>query len=120
MSQILANPDAWVGKAVRVEGQVTDVCQMRGCWFEMASDQPYKTIKFKVTDGVMVFPMTARGKYAVAEGTVRKFELSLEQTKKVLAHEAEEKGEVFDAATVTAPMTVVRLDGLGAAIRDQK
>lgn len=120
ISRILAEPDAWEGKTVRVEGLVTDVCAKRGCWFNMAADTPGKTMRFKVKDGVMVFPMDAKGKYAVAEGTVRKIPLDLEQTRKVLAHEAEEKGEAFDPASVTEAITLVRLDGAGAVIRERK
>lgn len=120
ISDLHKRVDELVGKRVRVEGTVTDVCPMRGCWFNMASDEPGKTLRFKVRDGVMVFPMSARGQYAVAEGVVRKIPLNLEQTKRVLAHEAEEKGEPFDTSTVTEPITLVRLDGVGAVLRDKK
>ncbi len=120
VSKILANPDEYAGKRVRVEGKVADVCQMRGCWFEMESDKPAETIKFKVTDGVMTFPTTAKGKYAVAEGIVKKMPLTLEQTIKMKEHEALEQGKPFDPASVKEPTTMIRLDGVGAVIRDQK
>ena len=120
ISDLHKRVDALVGKRVRVEGTVTDVCPMRGCWFNMASDEPGKTLRFKVRDGVMVFPMSAKGQYAVAEGVVRKIPLNLEQTKRVLAHEAEEKGEPFDPSTVTEAITLVRLDGVGAVLRDKR
>lgn len=120
VSKILANPDEYAGKRVRVEGKVADVCQMRGCWFEMESDKPAETIKFKVTDGVMTFPTTAKGKFAVAEGIVKKMPLTLEQTIKMKEHEALEQGKPFDPASVKEPTTMIRLDGVGAVIRDQK
>ena len=120
VSQILANPEAWAGKRVRVEGEVADVCQMAGCWMEVTGDQPGKKIKFKVTDGAIVFPKDAAGKHAVAEGTVRLIPLSLEQTRKVKQHEADEQGKPFDPASVTAPETLVRLDGIGAVLSDKK
>lgn len=120
ISQLLATPDAFAGKRVRVEGLVADVCEMRGCWMNLASDKEFQTMKFKVTDGVIVIPTSARGKYAVAEGTVRKMPLTLEQTRKMMAHEAEEQRKAFDPATVTEAVTMVRLDGLGAVIRDAK
>lgn len=115
VSALAQQPDAWVGKRVRVEGTITEVCKMAGCWFNLAADAG-QSLKFKVTDGVMVFPQSAVGKRVVAEGIVRKINLDLEQTKRALAHEAEEQGKVFDPATVTEPMAVVRLDGLGAVI----
>ncbi len=120
VSQILANPEAWAGKRVRVEGQVADVCQMAGCWMEVAGDQPGKKLKFKVTDGAIVFPKDSAGKHAIAEGTVRLIPLSLEQTRKVKQHEADEQGKPFDPNSVTAPETLVRLDGIGAVLNDKK
>ncbi|MBI5607785.1 MAG: DUF4920 domain-containing protein [Deltaproteobacteria bacterium] len=117
---LLANPDAYAGKRVRVEGEVEDVCRMRGCWFAMKGEKPGQTMKFKVTDGVMTFPVSAIGKWAVAEGQVRKMPLTLEQTIKVKEHEALEQGQAFDPASVKEAMTLVRLDGLGAVIRDKK
>jgi hypothetical protein len=119
ISVLLANIDAWVGKKVQVEGVVTDVCPMRGCWFELAGDQPETSLRFKVRDGVMVFPLSAKGQRAVAEGVVRKIPLDLERSRAYLAHLAEEKGEPFDPASVREPVTIVRLDGTGAVLRDQ-
>jgi hypothetical protein len=120
MASLLADPDKWVGKRVRVEGEVTDVCQMRGCWFEMAGAGPSEKMRFKVVDGVMTFPTSAKGNFAVAEGTVRKIPLTLEQTRQAMAHEAVEMGKPFDADKVTEPMTIVRLDGTGAVLRAKK
>ena len=120
ISLLMKEVEKYVGKRVRVEGLVKDVCPMRGCWFNMAGDQPGSQLRFKVRDGVMVFPMSAKGQYAVAEGVVRKIPLNLAHTKRYMAHQAEEKGEKFDPATVTEPMTLVRLDGVGAVLRDKK
>lgn len=111
---ILANPQAWNGKTVRVEGMITDVCPKRGCWMEIAGEKPGQKLKFKVTDGEMVFPVESKGKHAVAEGVVAVHELSLEDTKEYAAEEAREKNQPFDPASITAPMSVVRLDGTGA------
>jgi len=88
IADIRNDPDKWVGKKVRVEGTVVDVCPKRGCWFEMSGVAPGESMRFKVKDGVMVFPMSARGQHAVAEGVVRKIPLNLEQTIRVKAHEA--------------------------------
>src|SRR5690349_279867 len=37
---ILADPNAFKGKTVRVEGMVLDVCPKRGCWMELAGHEP--------------------------------------------------------------------------------
>lgn len=117
LADLLARPGDFDGKLVRVEGTVTDVCAKRGCWIKVGSDASPATVTFKVEDGVMVFPMSARGRSVVADGTARKVVLSLEKTRAALAHEAEEAGRPFDPATVTEPMTLVRLDGVGARVR---
>jgi hypothetical protein len=117
---ILADPKAYNGKTVRVEGMVTDVCPRRGCWFDLAGGGPGKKLKFKVTDGDMVFPPDAKGKYAVAEGVVSVHELSLEQSRQYAEEQAKEYGTPYDPASITTPTALVRLDGTGALIRDQK
>lgn len=120
VAELLANPQQYAGKTVRVEGTITDVCPKRGCWFELAGEQPGQKMRFKVRDGEMVFPMDAKGKYALAEGVVAVQSLSLEDTRKYLEYQAREYGSEVDPASVTEPMTIVRLDGTGALIRDAK
>ncbi|MEM9489273.1 MAG: DUF4920 domain-containing protein, partial [Myxococcota bacterium] len=120
ISKLMENPEAYAGKTVRVEGTVTDVCPKRGCWFEMAGERPGDKMRFKVQDGVMVFPMDAKGKHAVAEGVVVTQTLSLEDTRKYFEYQAKEYGKDVDPASITEPMTIVRLDGKGAVIRDAK
>lgn len=120
IATLLADPKAYAGKTVRAEGMIVDVCEKRGCWFEMAGTNPGEKLKFKVVDGEMVFPVDAKGKYAVAEGVVSVNEMSLEDSVAYAKYQAEEQGKPFDPASVTAPMTVVRLDGTGAVIRDKQ
>lgn len=120
IEELLANPDAYKGKTVRVAGMVTDVCPKRGCWFDMAGEKPGQKLRFKVTDGEMVFPMDSKGKHAIGEGVVNVRELSLEETKKYEAYQAEEMGKEFDPASVTEAKKIVRIDGVGAVIGDKK
>ncbi len=116
ISSILADPEALLGETLLIEGTVLNVCEMRGCWMEIAGDQPFQTMKVKVDDGVIVFPMTAKGKKARAEGQLYKIEMTLEEAREFLAHQAEEKGETFDPETVEGPMTLYQLKGTGAVI----
>ena len=118
ISEILAAPEQFVGKRVLVKGMVVDVCAKRGCWMYLASDKPFEKIQIKVTDGVMVFPMGARGKEAMVEGLVEALEYSKEEAIAWLQHRAEEKGEPFDPAQVTSGMAVYRVKALGAEITD--
>ena len=120
IDKLLADPSAFKGQTVRVEGMITDVCPKRGCWFELAGGQPGQKLKFKVTDGEMVFPMDAKGKWAVAQGQVAVRELTLEQSREYAEYQAKEYGKPYDPASITKPTLLVQLDGTGAQIRDRK
>jgi hypothetical protein len=117
ISELLGNPDPYLGKVVRVEGLVTDVCKKRGCWMSLAGDEEFQEIRIKVDDGVIVFPMEAKGKRAVAEGVFTKIEMTLEQTIAYREHHAEEHGEEFDPSTVTEPLVYYQIRGTGAVVR---
>jgi hypothetical protein len=116
ISDILADPDAYLDQTVLVEGEILDVCPMMGCWMEIKSDDGEEMIKVKVKDGEIVFPMEAKGKTALVEGTVYKLELTQEKAIQHFEHVAEEKGEKFDPSTITGPMTIYQIKGLGATI----
>lgn len=117
ISDLYSAPDKFVGKEVRVEGTITDVCSKRGCWMQIASDKEFQTLRFKVEDGVIVIPMEAKGKKAVAQGKLAKSELSKEQALEQAKHFAEENGKPFDPKSVTGPQTVLTLHGTGAVIQ---
>ena len=117
IGRILADPDAYVGKTVRIEGKVLDVCPMKGCWMELAQEEGKPSLRVKVDDGVIVFPMTARGKLAVAEGVVEAIPMTRESYVAWLEHLAEERGQTFDAASVgEGPFRILQLKGTGARI----
>lgn len=119
VSTLLADPKAHVGKTVRVEGQVVDVCPKRGCWMDIAGGAPGEKVRFKVTDGEMVFPVDAKGKHAVVEGVIAVNELTLEETREYVAYQQKEYGAEKDPASVTEPMVIVRIDGTGAILSDR-
>ena len=116
VSAILENPDSFLGKTVRIEGMVIEVCAKRGCWLYIAGDKQGEKIQVKVTDGEIVFPMSASGRMAVVEGVVEELKLSRDDMIKYLQHLAEEKGQPFDPTTVKDER-MIRLIGLGAEIK---
>lgn len=120
ISDILAEPEAYLDKTVLVEGEVLDVCPMMGCWVELKSDADDERIKVKVKDGEIVFPMEAIGSTAMVEGKVYKIELTQEKAIEHFQHVAEEKGEDFDPSTITGPMTIYQIKGLGAEIHQKE
>jgi len=117
ISAILENPESFLDKTVLVEGEVLDVCPNMGCWMEIKSDVEGEKIKVKVKDGDIVFHVEAEGRTALVEGTVYKIELTQEKAIEHFEHIAEEKGETFDPSTITGPMTIYQIKGLGAVIQ---
>ena len=115
ISAILDAPEKYIGKTVRVEGIILDVCSKRGCWIYVAGDRQGEKIQIKVTDGEIVFPMSAAGRMGVVEGIVEELNISREQMIEYLKHMAEEKGQPFDPSTVKDER-LIRLVGLGAEI----
>lgn len=120
ISDILADPDTYLGQTVLVEGEVLDVCPKMGCWMELKSDEGEGVIKVKVKDGDIIFPVEAVGDYAVVEGTVYKIDLTQEEAVNYFEHIAEESGKKFDPSTVSGPMTIYQIKGLGAEINQKE
>jgi len=117
ISKILETPEKFVGKTILVEGEVLDVCAMAGCWMELKSDAENQKVKIKVKDGDIVFPVEAKGKTALVEGTVYKIELTKEEAVEYYEHVAAEQGTEFDAASVTGAITIYQIKGIGAQIK---
>jgi hypothetical protein len=72
IAAILKAPGDYVGKAVRIDGVATAVCQEMGCWMAVADSdkEGAPTIRLKVEhEGAIIFPMSAKGKKVSAEGT---------------------------------------------------
>lgn len=118
VSTILDDPAGYLGKRVLVRGMVVEVCEQKGCWMDIASDRDFEKIQVKVDDGVIVFPLTARGKQAVVEGVVEQLELTYEQAVEDAKHKAEEHGTEWNPSTVTGPVTIFRIRGVGAIVAD--
>lgn len=116
IAEILADPLAWQGKVVRVEGAVAGVCLKAGCWMELVDEQDSR-LRIKVEDGVIVFPEDAIGQKATARGEVTVKDMTREHWVAWQRHLAEELGKEFDADAVgEGPFRLVQIAGTGAAI----
>ena len=65
---------------------------MRGCWLKLVDENENSSIRVKVTDGEIVFPLSAKGKNVIAEGVLAKLEFTEQQAKNWKVHLAKEKG----------------------------
>ena len=77
-----------------------------GCWLAIGSDKDQEAIRFKVEDGVIVFPMSAKGKQARVEGI-----LSV-----TVVTEGQQIAKGEDAKTVKGPKKTVQIKGEGAVV----
>jgi hypothetical protein len=119
ISAILKNPKAYEGKRVQVEGTIVEVCEERGCWINIAGDKEFEKIRFKVEDGVITFPLEAKGKLALAEGVVKITTLTREQAIEQAKEMHKERGTMakFDPSKYTGPVTDVQIAGDAARIK---
>lgn len=116
ISAIIADPDTYNGKRVQVEGAIVGVCEKRGCWIKISSDKEFESIRFKVEDGVIVFPMEIKGQNVIAEGVVSVKKVSKEDLIKQGEKHAKEEGTTFDPSTIKGPQVTIQLNGEGAVV----
>ncbi len=114
IENLLTQPDKYLGKTVRVDGVITAVCEMAGCWMELADPtkgdgKGAKTLRMKVDDGVIVFPQSAKGKRASAEGVFEK--VSGEMAAEYAADREKSKG-----GDTKNPVPVFQVKATGAVI----
>ena len=72
VKDILADPQKFLGKDVMVDGEMTQVCQMAGCWVMVKDASSEEPIMVKVPDGVIVFPKDGAGKKIAVQGKLEK------------------------------------------------
>jgi hypothetical protein len=136
ISDIYAKPDAFNGKRVKVKGPIVDVCEMKGCWIAIGSDKEFQTIRFKVDEGVIVFPMDSKGLTATVEGVLSVTVMSVadqiaaggemaaemgghemgKEAGKEMGKEMGKEKKPFDPKSIKGPKTVIMIKGEGAEV----
>jgi uncharacterized protein DUF4920 len=111
IASVAERPAEFVGRTLRVDGVATAVCTHMGCWMAVApeGDPSGTTIRLKVDDGVIVFPVTAKGKRVSAEGVFEAVGTSAE---------ASEAAGEHARVDPTAPQQY-QLKATGAIIRER-
>jgi hypothetical protein len=91
LKALFDTPEKFVGKTVRIDGVVTAVCQEMGCWMALGdSAKAENTVRLKVShDGKIVFPISAKGKMASAQGVFEKVSATDKESKEVIKEQAE-------------------------------
>jgi hypothetical protein len=100
--RLLDNPVDFEGKTVRVEGTVKAVCAHMGCWMAFAPENAKddRTVLIKVDDGVIVFPVSAKGRRAAAQGVFQRVGASDAEGREAAAEHAKQTASSSDASTL--------------------
>jgi hypothetical protein len=117
VSDIYATPEKFNGQRVQVAGPIVEVCEEMGCWIAIGSDKEFQTIRFKVDDGVIVFPMSAKGLNAVVEGVIDVATLSVDEQIKAAQKMAEEMKHPLDTSKIKGPKLTIQIKGEGAEVK---
>ena len=97
---LISNKDVFINKEVKIRGLVNEVCPMRGCWLEVVDENGIDKLRIKVTDGDIVFPLSAKGRKIEAEGQFSILNLNKQQAKNWKKHLAAEKGIEIDTSEI--------------------
>jgi hypothetical protein len=117
---LLGDPDPWVGKRVRVEGVVSAVCQHRGCWMQIKDPDSEQAIRIKVEDGVIVFPASAIGKEAAAEGIFEAVPVKTTASSPPHEHRhGEDEAHQAECAGEAVEDRILLIRGTGAVVFDK-
>ena len=96
---------------MRITGEVTSVCQAKGCWMTLGKGEPPLLVKFK--DYAFFMPKDASGRTAIVEGTLTVKQETVEETK----HYLEDAGKHDEAAKVTEGRKVAQFMASGVALK---
>ena len=92
---------------------------MGGCWIKLNDKSATQSLRVKVTDGEIVFPLSSKGMQADVQGKFIKLDFTEEQARQWKVHLSKEKGIDISPSDVTlAPSDLFeyRVIGKGAKI----
>lgn len=111
LATVLAKPDEFAGKTVKLSGQVTRACSKKGCWMELREKPEQAGVRITFQDYGFFVPLDSAGASAVVEGTVKVEALSADHVAHLKGEGAQivsdEKGEAKEVGLVA---TAVRLE----------
>lgn len=71
IADIKANPEEYHDKTVRIEGNITQVCQTMGCWFYVADETQRIKVDLEMNrPDTYTIPKNSKGKRSVVQGIV--------------------------------------------------
>ena len=119
VAAVLAQPEAYAGREVKLQGTVAEVCAKKGCWLRIADPSGgAETVFVKLTCPVeadaRLIPADAAGKPVVVQGRVVVEEMTEEQAR----HYAQDAGKsAEEVAAITGPQKTIRIDSPSARVK---
>jgi hypothetical protein len=110
IASLVERPADFVGKTIRIDGVATAVCEDMGCWMAVApaSDPKGTTVRLKVEDGVIVFPVSAKGKQVSAEGVFEQVGASDAEGKEAAGEHAKHDAKASKTYQLKATGAVIK------------
>ncbi len=96
LADIVAAPEQWAGKVVRVEGTIGKVCEKRGCWMDLRDGET--TVRIPMAGHRFFLPQDVIGHEAVVQGTVQLVGEYVEDEAEAEGHEHPEGEEDHEQA----------------------
>lgn len=116
LAKVLANPQKYAGKMVRVEGVIVRSCKKEGCWLELAPSENAKSVRVKMKDHAFFVPLESAGAFARAEGI---FTIKV-LTKEMVDHMIEEDGAKFENRNADGTVTEITFEATGVELTRKK
>jgi hypothetical protein len=113
---LIAAPDDFKDRKVRVDGVIVRSCKMEGCWLELAPMEGAKSIRVTMKGHAFFVPLSAAGSMAKTEGSVQVKTLSAEHVK----HMIEEDGAKFDNINADGTVTEISFEATGVELTRKK
>jgi hypothetical protein len=108
---LTTKPKDFVGKTVRVDGIAKAVCAEMGCWMAVAVDETdpaSPTVRVKVEDGAIVFPVSAKGKKVSAEGVFEVVRMGDMEAKEAAGEHAKQDPNASPQYQIKATGAIIR------------
>jgi Domain of unknown function (DUF4920) len=114
--QVMAKMGSVDSMNMKVTGKVKEVCQKKGCWMTLVSDQPgYPEMRVTFKDYAFFMPKDLSGKRVVVDGFARVETTSVD----ILRHYAEDaKKSPEEIAAIKEPKREVSFEAAGVLIVD--
>ena len=109
VAALLADPEAYAGKTVKVSGNVSAMCKHKRAWFAVVGDDQSGNHVRVFTAPNFLVPHESIGKSAVAEGRVEVIEVPVDR-----ARHLAEKHKLSEPEDIKAPVKRVLIRATGA------